>query len=89
MTEASLRKWHRRLGLGFVSFIVLQALTGMILNFEDIFEIVAVTTWSNVLHRAGGNFGTVYRTLLGLGLLFMAVSGSLIFYKIRQRTRKK
>jgi hypothetical protein len=89
MTEASLRKWHRRLGLGIVLFIVLQTLTGMILNLEDIFEIVAITVWSNMLHRGGGNFGTVYRTLLGLGLLFMAVSGSLIFYNIRQRARKK
>jgi hypothetical protein len=89
MNEAYLRKWHRRLGLFFVLFIVLQTLSGLVLNAEDFFEIAAVTGWANVLHRRGGDFGTVYRTLLGVGLLIMAVSGSLIFYKIRQRTGKK
>ncbi len=84
-----LRKWHRRLGLVFVIFIFLQTLSGLVLNAEDLFEIAAVTGWANGLHRGGGDFGTVYRTLLGLGLLGMAASGSLIYYKIWQRTRKK
>ena len=89
MIEASLRKWHRWMGLGIVLFVVLQTLTGLILNLEDLFEIAAVTRWSNLLHRGLGDFGTVYRTILALGLLAMAFSGGLIFIKIRQRTRKK
>jgi hypothetical protein len=89
MNEAYLRKWHRRLGILFALFIFLQTLSGLILNLEDLVDIAAVTSWSNVLHRGGGEFGTVYRSLLGWGLLGMAVSGSLIFYKIWQRTRKK
>jgi uncharacterized iron-regulated membrane protein len=89
MVEASLRKWHRWMGISLAVFIFLQALSGLVLNLEDLFEIAAVTGWSNVLHRGGSDFGTVYRTLLGLGLIGMAVSGSLIFYKIWQRTRKK
>jgi uncharacterized iron-regulated membrane protein len=88
MNEAYLRKWHRRLGFLFAVFIFLQALSGLILNLEDLVDIAAVTRWSNVLHRGGGEFGTVYRSLLGLGLLGMAVSGSLIFYNIWQRSQK-
>jgi uncharacterized iron-regulated membrane protein len=88
MNEAYLRKWHRRLGIGFAVFIFLQTLSGLILNLEDLVDIAAVTRWSSVLHRGGGEFGTVYRSLLGLGLLGMAASGSLIFHKIRQRSQK-
>ena len=46
MIEASLRKWHRWLGLTIVLFVVLQSLTGLILNLEDLFEIPALTRWS-------------------------------------------
>jgi uncharacterized iron-regulated membrane protein len=88
MNEAYLRKWHRRLGIGFAVFIFLQTLSGLILNLEDLVDIAAVARWSSVLHRGGGEFGTVYRSLLGLGLLGMVFSGSLIFYNIRQRSQK-
>ncbi len=89
MNEASLRKWHRWLGISIVLFVVFQALTGLILNLEDLFEIAAVTGWSKALHHGLGDFGTVYRTILALGLLAMAFSGGWIFIKIRQRTGKK
>ncbi len=88
MNEAPIRKWHRRTGISIVLFVTLQAITGLILNLDDFFEIASVDRWATLIHRRGGNFGTVYRTLLALGLLFMAVSGSLIFVKIRQRSRK-
>jgi hypothetical protein len=89
MNEPALRKWHRRLGIFLVLFIFLQTITGLVLNLEDLFEIAAVTGWSNMLHRGGGDFGTVYRIFLGIGLVSMAASGSLSYYKIRQRLRKK
>jgi hypothetical protein len=89
MNEAYLRKWHRRLGIILALFILLQTASGVVLNLEDLVEIPLILGWANVFHRGGGDFGTVYRTLLGLGLLGMAASGSLIFYKIWQRTWKK
>jgi hypothetical protein len=89
MNEAYLRTWHRRMGIILAFFIFLQASSGLMLNLEDLFEITAMTRWSKVLHLGGGDIGTIYRTLLGLGLLGMAFSGSLIFYKIWQRTRKQ
>lgn len=88
MNEANLRKWHRRMGISLVLFIFLQALSGLLLNVEDLFEKAAVIGWATVLHRGGGDFGIVYRTLLGLGLLGLAASGCLIFYKIQQRSQK-
>ena len=89
MDEAYLRKWHRRLGIILALFILLQTASGVVLNLEDLVEIPGILGWANVFHRGGGDFITVYRTLLGLGLIGMAASGSLIFYKIWQRTRKK
>jgi hypothetical protein len=89
MNEASLRKWHRWLALGIVAFVALQTLTGLIINLEDLFEIAVITHWSDFLHRGGGDFGTVYRTLLGLSLLTLAFFGVLIYVKIWQRSRKK
>jgi uncharacterized iron-regulated membrane protein len=89
MIEASLRKWHRYLGLSIVLFVVLQSLTGLILNLEDLLEIAAVARWSNMLHRGLGDYGTAYRTLLALGLLGLAFSGFWIYVKIWQRRRKK
>jgi hypothetical protein len=41
------------------------------------------------LHHGGGAAGTIYRLALGVGMTAMAVSGSMIFFRIRARTRKK
>lgn len=89
MDEPYLRRWHRRLGLGLALFIFLQAVSGLVLNSDSLRQVPALALGANILHRGGGEFGALYRTLLGLGLAGMAVSGSLIFYKIWQRTRKK
>lgn len=89
MIEASLRKWHRWLGLGLVVFVILQAVTGLTLTLSDLIDIGALDRWCSLIHRGGGDFGVTYRILLAMGLLFMAFSGILIFIKIRQRTRKR
>jgi len=41
-----------------------------------------------LLHHGGGETGTIYRLVLGVGMMAMAVSGSLIFFRIRARTRR-
>lgn len=41
-----------------------------------------------LLHHGGGTTGTIYRLVLGIGMMAMAVSGSMIFFRIRARTRK-
>ena len=40
------------------------------------------------LHHGAGVVGVVYRILLGIGMVGMALSGSMIFFKIRVRTGK-
>ena len=40
------------------------------------------------IHHGAGVVGVVYRILLGIGMLGMAVSGYMIFFKIRVRTGK-
>lgn len=88
MTELYLRTWHRRCGIVLALFIFLQALSGVLLNFEDILEVPVILAWANFLHRGGGVWGAGYRTVLGLALMAMAGSGSLIFIKMWRRTRK-
>ena len=89
MNEAYLRKWHRRLGIVLALFIFAQALSGVVLNCAILESLPGLGYWANVLHRGGGEFGSLYRLLLGLGLAGMAFSGSLIFYRIWQRTQGK
>jgi hypothetical protein len=89
MTEASLRKWHRRLGLTLALSIVFQAASGIVLNSETFSTFAIMAIWGNLLHRGGGDFGIVYRWVLGLGLIAMALMGSLIYLKIWQRTTKR
>ncbi len=88
MNELSLRTWHRRFGMGLALFIFLQAASGFVLNAETLLQSPTLALWANTLHRGGGDFGTVYRALLGLALMTMAVSGSLIFLKVWRRTKK-
>jgi hypothetical protein len=89
MNEAYLRKWHRRMGILLALFIFLQATSGIVVNSDSLLALPSLAVYANVLHRGGGEFGTLYRTFLGLGLMGMAASGSLIFYLIWQRTRKQ
>ena len=42
-----------------------------------------------LIHHGAGGFGAAYRILLGVGMLAMAFSGSLIYLKIRARTPQK
>jgi hypothetical protein len=86
MIEVSLRKWHRRLGITLLIFVILQVVTGLILNLDDLFE---APHWVSVLHLGMGDSGTAYRTILALGLLGLALTGGWIYVKIWQRRRKK
>lgn len=49
------------------------------------------SVWHDALefiHLGGGIVGTIYRLLLGLGIIVMAVSGGMIFFSIRTRKKK-
>lgn len=47
------------------------------------------STFINSLHHGGGEVGIIYHLLSGIGMLFMAVTGTLIFLKTRSRNRNQ
>ena len=39
------------------------------------------------IHYGGGSLGTIYHIALGIGLLWLVVSGSVLYVKVRRRMR--
>jgi len=88
MKEADIRKWHRAAGMIFLLFVLLQVLTGLILTVENILG----EYWGGILHdihEGYGAVGHVYRIVVGAGLLWMAVSGALIYMAVRVRMKRR
>jgi hypothetical protein len=88
MNEASLRKWHRTMGIILALFLFVQAATGALMALESTLKFSEPSDFLSLLHTGGGFFGDLYRIVLGLGLLGMAASGALIYGKIRARAKK-
>jgi len=87
MKEPTLRSWHRKAGIVVALFILLQALTGIVLTVEDLMGVY----WGGIvhdLHKRYSTAGDIYRLISGMGMLFMVVTGSWIGLKIRQRQNK-
>ena len=88
MKEATLRKWHRTSGIIIAVFIIVQVVSGIVLSIENILG----DYWSGVIHdihEGFGKAGGIYRILLGVGLVWMVISGSIIFMKIRERMKNR
>lgn len=88
MNEADLRKWHRTMGIILALFLFLQGATGTMMALEYFLGAQGLFGPLSRLHFGGGFLGHAYRILLGLGLMGMATSGTLIYLKIRTRQRK-
>jgi hypothetical protein len=102
MKEVSLRLWHRHLGIILAIFIIIQAGTGLSLNLGQLSiphtheqgtpgtqeHSSSVTNAVMMIHHGGGLVGTIYRILLGIGILVQTVLGTLIYIRIRSRSRK-
>ncbi len=88
MDEAYLRKWHRTMGIILAFFIFLQAASGALMALEFALNSTGLFGVLTSLHFGGGSWGNLYRILLGLGLMGMAASGTLIYFKIQARMRK-
>jgi hypothetical protein len=89
MTEKTLRRLHRTIGLPLVLFIFIQSATGLFLTIENMLD--RYWDWAGFLrdvHHSLGILGDIYRLLLGFGMLWMAISGMLIYRAIRIRTKK-
>ncbi|MBA7716313.1 hypothetical protein ES703_125383 [subsurface metagenome] len=85
MKEKNLRQVHRTIGIILAIFIILQSATGLVMSVEDLLG----KYWGSVIHDIHYPFnhiGYIYRIVLGVGFLCMAVSGVMIYIKIRKRT---
>ena len=90
MKEVSVRKFHRSLGIMVVWFLAGQALSGLILSVGDLTpgnSPAALASLMGILHTGWNPLGSVYRTLLALGTLAQGISGIIIYFLIRARTR--
>jgi polyferredoxin len=88
MQEVELRHWHRTMGIILALFILLQAGSGAMMALEHFLNLHGLFGPLTKLHFGGGALGHIYRIILGLGVMGMATSGTLIFLKIRARAKK-
>ncbi len=91
MKEVGVRKFHRALGIIVVWFLAGQALTGVSLAVLGLAPEGSFPLWDKILsflHFGGSIPGVVYRILLGLATLVQGITGIMIFFMIRARTRK-
>lgn len=104
MKEPTLRKWHRYAGGVLAPLVLLQAVSGLFLSFEWLYglhtaagklmpeasPLVQFWDWVAIgVHYGGGPLGALYHGLLGVGMVWFAVSGIWIFLKIRARMKKR
>ena len=84
MSQIHLRKLHITAGIILAVFILTQAGTGLLLNYR----FISPPNGFRLIHWGGGMPGMIYRGLLGCGLLFMVISGAVIFFKTRKMMKK-
>lgn len=105
MKEPDLRKLHRLVGVVIAPLLILQALSGIFLSVdwllgihrragEAIKETIPplLRLWDMILvdiHYGLGVGGAFYHILLGIGAIWVVVSGFMIFLKVRERQKKE
>ena len=91
MKEVEVRKFHRTLGIIVVWFLAVQAFTGLILAIGGIVSGGSpsfLTNLAGTLHYGWPPLGGIYRIVLTLSTLAQGISGIIIYFLIRSRTRK-
>ncbi len=86
MKEKRLRQLHRSVGIPLALFYVLQSASGIVLSIEELLG----TYWGGIIHDIHYRFGQIgnfYRVVLGISLLWMALSGCMIYMNMRARTK--
>ncbi len=85
MKEASLRKFHRILGVSISIFVLIQVITGLLLSIDRMAGTAFSGSITLFLHLGDGIIGNGYRILLALALLTLIATGWWIFLKIMSR----
>ena len=103
MKEPDLRKVHRLTGIVIAPFIILQALSGILLSVDWLLGIhrrageaikenlpPLLRLWDMILvdiHYGMGVGGALYHIMLGVAAIGVATSGFMIFLKIPARQK--
>ena len=104
MKELDLRKWHRNVGIVLAPLLVLQAISGVFLGAEWLLgyhrrvgEVIRsnvpplIWLWDKILieiHYGLGIPGATKHIVLGIGLVWITVSGFMIYLRIRARKKR-
>lgn len=89
-----LRKLHLYIGFAMVPLVIVQALTGLLLRVKVTNALIhSVHTWFKYrfdFAELGRVVGVVAGVLIGAGLLFLAVSGAVLYLNMRiQQWRRR
>jgi uncharacterized iron-regulated membrane protein len=103
MRESEWRKWHRKAGIILAPLLILQAVSGLFLSIDWLLgihhrggEIITelpplLRLWDFILveiHYGFGVPGALYHILLGIGLVWLAFSGFIIYLRVRSRLKR-
>jgi hypothetical protein len=92
MKEVEVRKFHRTLGIIVVWFLAGQTFTGLILSIAGVVYGGGNPAWwqktLGILHFDWDPLGGIYRILLALAIFAQGISGIIIYYLIKARSRK-
>lgn len=104
MKERDLIKWHRNVGIVLAPLLVLQAISGVFLSAEwllgyhqRVCEVIRgnvpslIWLWDKLLveiHYGLGIPGAIEHIVLGIGLVWVTVSGFMMFLNTRARKKR-
>ena len=101
MKELRLNSLHRYVGIVIAPFLVIQTLSGLLLGFGLYRNdgelqngkrfLESLGNWDQTLvkaHFGPGLLGDIYHLLLGAGAVWMAVTGWLLFLRLRRSRRR-
>jgi len=101
MKPPTLNKWHRHVGIIIAPCLVIQTLSGLLLSFGLFREggradklrhfLEARGNWNGVLvntHFGPGPFNDAYHLLLVGGIIWMAISGWMLYLRGRRARRR-
>ena len=101
MNQGSIRRWHRRTGILLAPFLLLQTVSGLVLTYGVFSQITATlsenapaavkTTWNVMMakmHYGPGLIGWIYHSLIGLGLVWLIISGVWIWVDFQRKAKQ-
>lgn len=99
--SATCRRWHRRAGILLAPFLLIQALSGLILTYGVYTRVaselreealpLAKSAWQLLVtkaHFGPGLVGWIYHSLIGIGLIWMIASGGWIWLDLWRKRRQ-